>query len=208
MQRFIEQQNIALFERLLSEEASQAKRQIIRSLLLDAKRKLAAIEATAHGAFRSDWTARQHHFPASPAKHAGVFQREFEQASTPSLLIDPRPGLHIVDANQLYTAATMIDISRVGGERMFDVFPDNPDDPVANWVAQLYSSLATVAETGRPHAMDIQRYDVRDARGDFVERHWQPLNSPVVDDAGRLLFILHQVIDVTPRFGSGGTSFR
>jgi hypothetical protein len=30
-----------------------------------------------------------------------------------------------------------------------------------------------------------------------VERYWQPVNSPVLNEAGKLAFILHQVIDVT-----------
>jgi hypothetical protein len=94
------------------------------------------------------------------------------------LLIDPRPGLHIVDANKLYSAAAMIEVARVVGEKMFDVFPDNPDDPSADGVANLFASLATVAQTRQPNAMAVQRYDVRDARGNFVERYWQPVNSP------------------------------
>ncbi|MGO4514034.1 diguanylate cyclase [Bradyrhizobium sp. 2TAF36] len=166
MQRFIEQQNIALYQRLLLEETSEA---IVRSLLLQSQRKLAAIEADVQGAFRSDWTAKRHRYPVLPNKCVSVFQREFEQAST-LLLIDTRPGLHIVDANKLYTAAAMIDIAEVAGERIFDIFPDNPSDPIADGVARLYSSVATVAESGRPHAMAIQRYDVRDAAGEFVER--------------------------------------
>ncbi|PDT79611.1 hypothetical protein CO675_02015 [Bradyrhizobium sp. C9] len=125
------------------------------------------------------------------------FQREFETAVTPLLLVDPRPGLHIVESNHAYAAATMIDPSKVAGEKMFDVFPDNPDDPLADGVANLFASLRTVAQTGQPHAMAIQRYDVRSPNGGFVERYWQPLNSPVLNEAGDLAFILHRVVDVT-----------
>jgi hypothetical protein len=57
--------------------------------------------------------------------------------------------------------------------------------------------LRIVGETGRAHAMRIQRYDIRDASGAFVERHWQPINSPIHDGAGHLVFLLHHVEDVT-----------
>jgi len=45
--------------------------------------------------------------------------------------------------------------------------------------------------------MAVQRYDVRDPNGTFVERHWQPVNTPVHDHAGQLVFLLHHVEDVT-----------
>ena len=128
------------------------------------------------------------------------FRHEFEMATTPQLLIDPGGGLHIGDANQTYAAATMIEPGRVAGERMFDVFPDNPGDPFADGVANLCDSLRIVAETRQPHGMAIQRYDVRDPTGKFVERYWQPLNRPVLNEVDDLAFILHQVIDVTAQF--------
>jgi hypothetical protein len=200
MDRFIEEQNIALFQRLLLEETSSAKKRTLESLLLQSRRKLALIDATTHGASQQPWTLGKRLSSPSAPKPTSQFQREFEQAAAPLLLIDPRPGLHIVDANRLYTAAAMIDMGKVAGEKLFDVFPDNPDAPSADGVANLYASLAAVAQTGLPQAMAVQRYDVRDTGGHFVERYWQPLNRPVFDDAGGLSFILHQVIDVTAQF--------
>ena len=52
-------------------------------------------------------------------------------------------------------------------------------------------------KTGQPHAMAVQRYDIRDPQGQFVERHWQPINSPIHDRDGLLIYILHHVEDVT-----------
>jgi hypothetical protein len=45
--------------------------------------------------------------------------------------------------------------------------------------------------------MLIQRYDVRDRHGLFIERHWRPINSPVHDAGGQLICLLHHVEDVT-----------
>jgi hypothetical protein len=45
--------------------------------------------------------------------------------------------------------------------------------------------------------MTLQRYDVRDARGMFVERHWRPSNTPIFAENGQLLYVLHQVQEVT-----------
>ncbi|MGY8706141.1 hypothetical protein RAD16_10420 [Bradyrhizobium sp. 18BD] len=45
--------------------------------------------------------------------------------------------------------------------------------------------------------MAVQRYDIRDPDGTFRERYWQPINSPIRDEDGRLVFLLHHVEDVT-----------
>jgi PAS domain-containing protein len=128
------------------------------------------------------------------------FRDQFDAAAVPLLLIDPGPGLRIVHANDVYTAATAIDLGRAAGEKLFNVFPDNPGDPFADGVANLFDSFRIVAETGQSHAMAVQRYDVRGPTGVFEERYWQPLNSPVLNENGDLAFILNRAIDVTARF--------
>jgi signal transduction histidine kinase/ActR/RegA family two-component response regulator len=48
--------------------------------------------------------------------------------------------------------------------------------------------------------MAVQKYDVRRPEaegGGFEERFWSPVNSPVLDDAGGVAFIIHRVEDVT-----------
>jgi hypothetical protein len=85
----------------------------------------------------------------------------------------------------------------VVGKSLFEIFPDNPDDALADGVSNLYASLRIVARTGKPHAMAIQRYDIRNPNGDFIERHWQPINTPIHDADEHLIFLLHHVEDVT-----------
>jgi hypothetical protein len=102
-----------------------------------------------------------------------------------------------VEVNRAFEAAAGVTREAAAGQPIFGLFPDNPDDPNADGVSQLYASLRKVAETGLPHAMAVQRYDVRDGGGDYVERHWRPVNSPLHDEAGRLIFLLHIVEEVT-----------
>jgi hypothetical protein len=97
------------------------------------------------------------------------FQRCFEASRCPHLILDPSPGLHIVDLTDSYARVTMVSRSRVAGERLFDVFPENPKDPYADGLSKVYASLQTAAETGRSDDMSVQRYDIRDAQGEFVE---------------------------------------
>ncbi|QFZ24555.1 response regulator [Saccharothrix syringae] len=103
----------------------------------------------------------------------------------------------IVTVNRAYARATMVDPAAVAGRPMFEVFPDNPEDPGADGVGNLRRSLRTVVDTGRPDTMALQRYDIREPDGRFVVRYWSPVNSPVLDDAGRVVLIVHRVQDVT-----------
>lgn len=199
MQRFIEQQNIVYLERLLATEATSGwSRHLVEQQLLAARRRLAALNAARAGFRSKPQIERQPVLPRATPQITRQFYRQFEAAATPLLLLDPGPGLHIVEANADYATATMIESGKVAGEKLFDVFPDNPGDPFADGVANLFDSLRIVAETGREHAMAVQRYDVRGPSGKFVERHWRPVNSPVTNESGELAFILHRVIDVTP----------
>jgi hypothetical protein len=44
--------------------------------------------------------------------------------------------------------------------------------------------------TRLPHTMAIQRDDVRNPDGVLVERYWRPVNSPALNEARKLAFIL------------------
>ena len=92
----------------------------------------------------------------------------------------------------------------IAGERLFDVFPDNPGDPSADGVSNLYASLSLVVQTGRPQTTAIQRYDIRDETGLFVERYWQPLNTPLFGEDDELVFLLHRDIVERPRAYASG----
>jgi len=120
-------------------------------------------------------------------------------------LFDELPGLYMIlntdltisTVNKAYARATMIDQAQVAGRPLFEVFPDNPDDPTADGVSNLRASLMRVLETGRPDTMPIQRYDVRGASGTFEERYWSPINLPRLAEDGKVILIIHRVEDVT-----------
>jgi PAS domain-containing protein len=196
MQRFICEQNVAHFQKLLNETTDPALRRTLEALLLSARRDLALLESTLSGAEGSPLEARRRrHGDARSIRQQ--FQPEFDASPHPYMLIDPGPGLCIVDINDAYARATFTKRSDVVDRSLFDIFPDNPDDALADGVSNLHASLRTVVKTGQAHAMAVQRYDIRDPDGRFVERHWQPINSPIHDRDGILIYLLHHVEDVT-----------
>jgi two-component system, sensor histidine kinase and response regulator len=86
------------------------------------------------------------------------------------------------------------------GRNIFEVFPDNPDDPDATGVADLAASFHRVRSELRPDTMAVLQYDVRRSAaegGGFEVRYWSPRNTPLFDPRGKLAHILHEVTDVT-----------
>jgi len=125
------------------------------------------------------------------------FKELFEQAPAPYLVLTPE--LTIVAVSEGYLRATMTRRHEIVGRGLFDVFPDNPAEIAANGVSNLRASLERVLLHGTPDTMAVQKYDIRrpeSAGGGFEERHWSPVNTPVLRD-GRVVFIIHRVEDVT-----------
>lgn len=126
------------------------------------------------------------------------FRALFE--SVPGLYLVLTPDLRIVAVSDAYLRATMTEREAILGQHLFVVFPDNPDDAAATGVRNLRASLARVLATRAPDAMAVQKYDIRRPReegGGFEERYWSPVNSPVLDEASRVRYIIHRVEDVT-----------
>jgi len=117
--------------------------------------------------------------------------------SVPGLYLVLTRGLLIVAASDAYLRATMTERREIIGRHLFEVFPDNPDDPDATGVNNLRASLDRVLRYCRPDAMAIQKYDVRRPDGSFEERYWSPLNTPLLNQIGEVDWIIHRVEDVT-----------
>ncbi len=110
------------------------------------------------------------------------------------------PDLKILAASDSYLHATMTKRENILGRQLFDVFPDNPDDASATGLRNVSASLDIVLKDRVAHSMAVQKYDIRRAEsegGDFEERFWSPVNSPVFDKNGEIAYIIHRVEDVT-----------
>jgi signal transduction histidine kinase/ActR/RegA family two-component response regulator len=126
------------------------------------------------------------------------FRALFEGAPGLYLVLDLE--LRIVAASDAYLAATMTRREEIMGRGIFDVFPDNPDDPEATGVSNLSASLDRVLRDRVADTMAVQKYDMKrpdEEGGGFEERFWSPKNMPVLDDEEELAYIIHRVRDVT-----------
>ena len=135
---------------------------------------------------------------SSPSGPTPDFQALFQSA--PGLFLVLTPDLNIVAVSDAYLRATMTNREEILGRGIFDVFPDNPDDPSATGVRNLRTSLQRVIQDKTPDTMAVQKYDIRKPEsegGGFEERFWSPVNSPVFGSSGEVVYIIHRVEDVT-----------
>lgn len=125
------------------------------------------------------------------------FRALFEAAPGCFLVLSPDPSYTILAVSDAYLAATNTRRAEILGRGLFQIFPDNPDDPAASGARNLRASLETVLQTRAPHTMAVQKYDIRRPDGGFEERHWSPVNTPVAGAGGATAYLLHRVEDVT-----------
>src|SRR5713101_7649955 len=135
---------------------------------------------------------------SSPSCPTPDFQALFQSA--PGLYLVLTPDLNIVAVSDAYLRATMTKREEILGRGIFDVFPNNPDDPSATGVRNLRTSLQRVIQDKTPDTMAVQKYDIRKPEsegGGFEERFWSPVNSPVFGSDKGVVYIIHRVEDVT-----------
>lgn len=107
----------------------------------------------------------------------------------------------IVDANDVYLSVTRTRREDIIGRHVFEVFPDPPGDAFADGADSLRRSLEWVVAHKKPHSMPPQRYPIKASgpQGLFEERVWLIENSPVLDAAGNINFIINSPEDITER---------
>jgi formate hydrogenlyase transcriptional activator len=133
-----------------------------------------------------------------PSTAAPDFQMLFQ--SVPGLYLVLASDLTIVAVSDAYLRATMTQREEILGRGIFEVFPDNPDDPAATGVSNLRASLQRVLQGKVSDTMALQKYDIRKPQsegGGFEERYWNPVNTPVLGPNQEIAYIVHRVEDVT-----------
>jgi PAS domain S-box-containing protein len=117
--------------------------------------------------------------------------------SLPGLYLVLTPDLTIVAVSDAYLKATLTTRDGLLGHYLFEIFPDNPDDPETTAVANMQASMNRVILNGIPDTMAIQKHDVRGPDGIFEEHYWSPVNSPVFGADRQIQYIVHRVEEVT-----------
>lgn len=128
------------------------------------------------------------------------FNSDLILKSAPDLYLILDPSLTILEASDAYLEATKVSREAIIGRKLFEIYPDNPNDPNATGTTNLNRSIQNVLRTKKPHEMRDQKYDIRrplSEGGGFEERYWRPLNTPALDEQNIVKYIIHRVEDVT-----------
>jgi PAS domain S-box-containing protein len=117
--------------------------------------------------------------------------------SLPGMYYVLQPDLTIVAVSDAFLRSTMTSRDVLIGKYLFDVFPENPAEIQASGELSMRASLRYVQDHKISHTMAVLKYDIRSPDGKYETRYWSPLNHPVLDANQNVLYIIHQVKDVT-----------
>jgi signal transduction histidine kinase len=126
------------------------------------------------------------------------YLRLFEAA--PALYLVLTDKLIIANASDSYLAATKTRREDIIGKHVWEVFPENPEEVAANGTSNIGASFERVLKLKAEDPVAVQKFDIPkpDAEGGGYEvRYWSIVNSPVLDDAGNVIYIINRVEDVT-----------
>ncbi|MFD3001854.1 PAS domain S-box protein [Pontibacter toksunensis] len=118
------------------------------------------------------------------------------------------PDLRIVLATDAYLTARQCQREELVGKYISDVFPDTPESSLDYFIKSLRASFDKVLGSKKMDQMVLQHYDAHQttylAEG-LEEKHWIPSNTPVLNEAGEIMYIIHKLTDVTDLFQSKAT---
>jgi len=129
-----------------------------------------------------------------------IFAASFDQSPIGQYLLAPTDKLEILAVNDAFLRSVSRRREEVLGRPLFEVFPNNPDDPNDVGVQSLARSIATAIATRSSQSMAAQHYPIemhKDGRSWFQDMYWSATNTPVYDADGTLLCISHTTVDVT-----------
>lgn len=130
----------------------------------------------------------------------GLFHASFHASPIGQYLLAPTDKLEILAVNDAFLRSVSRRREDVVGRPLFEVFPNDPNDPCDTGVQDLAHSIRLAVETGASQKMPAQRYPIemqRDGKRWFEDMYWSATNTPVYGDDSALCFIAHTTIDIT-----------
>lgn len=126
------------------------------------------------------------------------FEALFNLSPNPYVLL--APDLALVYANEAYLRVTGRRREELIGRNMFEVFPADPATGSDRSVLQLQASFNRVLASGKPDVLALIHYPIprTTTRGViFEDRYWSATNIPLLDEQGRVVYILQHTVDIT-----------
>jgi PAS domain S-box-containing protein len=111
----------------------------------------------------------------------------------PGLFIVLLPDFTILDVSEDYSKATLKNRDKILGMNFFNVFSTQEGTNV------LRNSLERVLKNKKTDILEVQKINLPDPweEGTFIEHFWSPVTTPVLNENGEILYLIHKIEDVT-----------
>jgi PAS domain S-box-containing protein len=119
-------------------------------------------------------------------------ERLFRSAPHPYLVVSP--ALRVTDVNACYLSTLSTRREALIGRPVVDVVSRLLRDPTDALMRDFSDSLDRVIQTRHPDRMNVRRYELQGA-DTALQRAMSLCNTPILDDDGALISILHSVED-------------
>ena len=118
----------------------------------------------------------------------------FDNLPSKILILDS--GLRVIAATNEHLQSTGRKREETVGRNIFDIFsPErNEEDLSYRRMRDTFNHVLNNLET---HVMDVLKFDITSENGDPVERYWSTSNAPILDEYGKLRYIVNKVEDIT-----------
>lgn len=118
------------------------------------------------------------------------FGRIFEALPSPFMILDR--DLRYVTANQAYLETTRSTFDDIVGRYVMERFPEPGESG-----RKLLASFEKVLATGEADTLAYLPYPIAETDGTVRHRYWTAVHVPLLDDEGRVEYVLQNTVDVT-----------
>lgn len=115
----------------------------------------------------------------------------------PGLYLVLSTDLHILAMSDAYATATSTNRKATIGKHFEAVIQNYSKEEAFNTISNFQISIQYVLQHKSTHTMPLQRYDTKNIAGDFKEKYWSPINKPILNKNGEVIYIIHRIEDVT-----------
>jgi len=123
----------------------------------------------------------------------------FDASPNPYVLLTP--DLHIAGMNQAYLDVTHSTREAIIGRHLFAAFDSGPGAEAPENVRQVRASLEKARDTRQRDHLALVKFAISQAsetgESVFEDRFWSATHTPILDDAGEVVFILQHTSDIT-----------
>lgn len=125
------------------------------------------------------------------------FEALFRSAPNAYMVLDK--DLRYVAVNDAYLRSTNLREMDLLGRHVFEVFPNEPEDPANLPLQMLRKSFARVIETRASDHIALLPYRMAEEASDLSGelRYWSCTHTPLLDGQGEVAFILQHTVDVS-----------